>query len=94
VDRHDIIISPLVTEKSTLLRETQSQYSFVVRPDVNRSEVKKALEETLSIKVMKVRIMNCMGKEKRLNRFIGRRPDWKKAVVTLKEGQKLTIFEG
>lgn len=94
MDRHDIIISPLVTEKSTLLRETQSQYSFVVRPDVNRSEVKKALEETLSIKVMKVRIMNCMGKEKRLNRFIGRRPDWKKAVVTLKEGQKLTIFEG
>jgi large subunit ribosomal protein L23 len=94
VNRHDIIISPLVTEKSTLLRETHGQYSFVVRSDVNRSEVKKALEETLSVKVMKVRIINCMGKEKRLNRFIGRRPDWKKAVVTLKEGQKLTIFEG
>jgi len=94
VNRHDIIVSPLVTEKSTLLRETQNQYSFVVRSDVNRSEVKKALEETLSIKVEKVRIINCMGKEKRLNRFVGRRPDWKKAVVTLKEGQKLTIFEG
>lgn len=94
MNRHDIIISPFVTEKSTLLRETQNQYSFVVRSDVNRSEVKKALEETLSIKVAKVRIMNCMGKEKRLNRFIGRRPDWKKAVITLKEGVKLTIFEG
>ena len=94
MNRHDIIISPLVTEKSTLLRETQNQYSFVVRSDVNRSEVKKALEETLSIKVTKVRIINCLGKEKRLNRFIGRRPDWKKAVVTLQEGQKLTIFEG
>ncbi len=94
MNRHDIIVSPLVTEKSTLLRETQNQYSFVVRSDVNRSEVKKALEETLSIKVEKVRIINCMGKEKRLNRFVGRRPDWKKAVVTLKEGQKLTIFEG
>ncbi|MBI3358639.1 MAG: 50S ribosomal protein L23 [Nitrospirae bacterium] len=94
MNRHDIIVSPLVTEKSTLLRETFNQYCFVVRPDVNRSEVKKALEETLSVKITKVRMMNVMGKEKRLNRFIGRRPDWKKAVVTLKEGQKLTIFEG
>ncbi len=94
MNRHDIIISPLVTEKSTLLRETENKYCFVVRSDVNRSEVKKALEETLSIKITKVRIINCMGKEKRLNRFIGRRPDWKKAIVTLKEGEKLTLFEG
>lgn len=93
MNRHDIIVAPLVTEKSTLLREAQNQYSFVVRPDVNRSEVKKALEETLSIKITKVRIVNCMGKEKRLNRFIGKQPDWKKAIVTLKEGQKLTIFD-
>ena len=93
MNRHDIIVSPLVTEKSTLLRETLNQCCFVVRSNVNRSEVKKALEETLSIKVTKVRIMNVVGKEKRLNRFIGRRPDWKKAVVTLKEGEKLTIFD-
>ena len=93
MNRHDIIVSPLVTEKSTLLRETLNQYCFVVRSDANRSEVKKALEETLNTKVEAVRIVNVMGKEKRLNRFIGRRPDWKKAIVTLKEGQKLTIFD-
>ena len=93
MNRHDIIISPLVTEKATLLRETKKQYCFVVRTDANRSEVKKAVQETLSVKVDKVRIINMMGKEKKLNRFIGRRPDWKKAIVTLKKDEKIALFE-
>ena len=94
MNRHDLIVRPLVTEKSTLLRESHNQYSFVARSDANRSEIKKAIEETLNVKVKQVRILNVMGKEKRVNRYVGKRPDWKKAVVTLKEGQKLTIFEG
>ncbi|MEK7703296.1 MAG: 50S ribosomal protein L23 [Nitrospirota bacterium] len=93
MNRHDIIISPLVTEKATLLRETKKQYCFVVRSDSNRTEIKKAVQETLNVKVDKVRIINMMGKKKRLNRFVGRRPDWKKAVVTLKKDEKIALFE-
>jgi large subunit ribosomal protein L23 len=76
------------------LREDQNKYCFVARCDANRSEIKKAVESTLSVKVKEVRIMNVLGKEKRMNKFIGKRPDWKKAIVTLKEGEKLNIFEG
>jgi large subunit ribosomal protein L23 len=88
-----MIVSPLVTEKATLLRETKNQYCFVVRTDVNRTEIKKAIQETLNVKVLKVRIINMMGKEKKLNRFVGRRPDWKKAIVTLKKDEKIALLE-
>jgi large subunit ribosomal protein L23 len=94
MNRHDLIIRPLLTEKSTLLRETFNKFSFVVRQNANRKEVKKAVEETLNVKVDKVHIVNVGGKEKRLNRFVGKRPDWKKAIVTLKKGEKLELFEG
>ena len=94
MNRHDLIVRPLLTEKSTLLREAHNKVSFVVRSNANRKEVKKAVEETLNVKVDKVHILNVGGKEKRLNRFVGKRPDWKKAIVTLKKGEKLAIFEG
>ncbi len=94
MNRHDLIVRPLLTEKSTSLRETQNKFCFVVRTDANRKEVKKAVEETLNVKVDKVHILNVGGKEKRLNRFVGKRPDWKKAIVTLKKGEKLELFEG
>ncbi len=93
-NRHDLVIRPLLTEKSTTLRETHNQYCFEVVLCANRNEVKKAVEATLNVKVEKVRILNMSGKEKRLNRFVGRRPDWKKAIVTLKKGEKLQLFEG
>lgn len=94
MNRHDLIIRPLLTEKSTSLREGLNKFSFVVRPNANRKEVKKAVEETLNVKVEKVHILNVGGKEKRLNRFVGKLPDWKKAIVTLKKGEKLELFEG
>ena len=94
MNRHDLIIRPILTEKSTALREAQNKYSFVVRRDANRQEVKRAVEEALNVKVDKVHILNVIGKEKRLNRFVGKRPDWKKAIVTLKAGEKLDLFEG
>jgi len=93
VNRYGIIDCPLVTEKSTALRETYNQYSFVADARANRSEIKKAIEETLKVKVDKVRIVNVLGKTKRLNRFVGKRPDWKKALVTLKKGEKLALFD-
>lgn len=94
MNRHDIILRPVLTEKSTQLREVQNKYSFMVQPKANKNEVKRAVEETLNVKVENVRIVNVLGKEKRLGRFSGKRPDWKKAIVTLKEGEKLTLFEG
>ncbi len=94
MNRHDIIIRPVLTEKSTQLREAQNKYCFAIRQNANKSEVKRAVEETLNVKVKDVRIVNVLGKEKRLGRFVGKRPDWKKAIVTLKEGEKIPLFEG
>jgi large subunit ribosomal protein L23 len=65
-----------------------------VRREANRTEVKQAIESALSVKVKKVHIINMIGKTKRLNRFVGKRADWKKAIVTLKKGEKLDLFEG
>ena len=91
---YDLIIRPLLTEKSTALREKRNQICFQVRSDANRTEVKRAIEATLNVKVAKVNIINVEGKTKRLNRFVGKRPNWKKAIVSLKAGEKITIFEG
>lgn len=94
VDPHDILIAPLLTEKSTRLREQHNQIAFMVSPRANKSEVKKAVEEALNVKVASVNIVNVRGKTKRLGRFEGRQSSWKKGIVTLKAGQKLDLFEG
>jgi large subunit ribosomal protein L23 len=65
----------------------------VVHPDANRIQVRQAVEALLKVKVRKINIMNIRGKVKRLGRFSGRRSDWKKALVTLKEGEKLEMYE-
>lgn len=91
---YDLIIRPLVTEKSTALREQGNKVCFVVHQEANRNSIKWAVEETLNVKVEKVHVLNMIGKTKRLNRFEGKRPDWKKAIVTLKKGEKLDLFEG
>ncbi len=90
---HDLIVRPLLTEKSTLIREQENKVCFVVRKDANRKTVQRAVEETLNVKVKKVNILNMIGKKKRLNRFVGKRADWKKAIVTLEQGQKVDFFE-
>lgn len=94
VDPHEILIAPLLTEKSTRMREAHNQISFMVSARANKSEVKKAVEEALKVKVESVNILNVTGKIKRLGRFEGRRASWKKGIVTLKPDQKLDIFEG
>jgi large subunit ribosomal protein L23 len=91
---HDILLHPLITEKITALREAGNKFGFLVCSDANRIEVKRAVESALKVKVDKVNIMNVMGKRKRFGRFSGRRPDWKKAIVTLRKGEKLEIYEG
>ena len=88
----DVIRRPLVTEKTTLLREDGRTVVFVVARTANKIDVKRAIEKLLGAKVDGVRTANTQGKLKRQGRFVGRRSDWKKAYVTLKAGQKLPDF--
>ena len=93
VGMHWILVQPLLTEKITGLREKSNTVGFVVELGANRVQVKQAVESLLKVKVEKVNLMNVRGKMKRLGRFAGRRSDWKKAFVTLKEGEKLEMYE-
>ena len=91
---HDVIVKPLVTEKSTDLLERESAYSFVVATKANKAEIAHAIEHLFNVKVRQVRTMQYRGKERRLGRNVGRRPAWKKAVVKLREGDSIELFEG
>lgn len=91
---YDILIKPLLTEKMTALKESENRVSFVVDKRANKIEIKKAVEEAFKVKVASVNVMNLLGKKKKLGRFVGKRADWKKAIITLKEGEKLELFEG
>jgi len=90
----DVIQSPLISEKGSLLTETSNQVLFKVRPDANKIEVKKAVETLFKVKVEKVRVARYLGKVRRVGRSMGRRSDWKKAYVTLREGDKIDFFGG
>jgi large subunit ribosomal protein L23 len=92
-DPRSIIIKPLVTEKGSKLREIGNKYLFSVAPDANRIEIKRAVEEIFKVKVKQVRTIVMHGKVKRMGVFSGKRPDWKKAIVTLAEGQSIDLFE-
>lgn len=89
-----IILAPLVTEKGTLLLEQANQVLFRVRPDANKIEVKHAIETLFKVKVEKVRMNRYLGKIRRVGKNMGRLPQWKKAYVTLKEGDKIELFGG
>ncbi|HUP65615.1 MAG TPA: 50S ribosomal protein L23 [Thermoanaerobaculia bacterium] len=92
---HHIIRRPLVTEKSTGMKDTGNVIAFEVSPGANKIEVKKAVEELFKVKVAEVRLLNVRGKQKRLGRFVGKRRDWRKAYVRLAAGEKAPeFFEG
>ena len=88
-----IILKPLVTEKGSRLREQGNKYLFSVVADANKIEVKRAVQEIFNVKVKDVKTIVVHGKVKRMGAFEGKRPDWKKAVVTLEEGQSIDLFE-
>jgi len=90
---HDILLQPLLTEKITALRESANKVGFLVRRDANRIQIKRAVEAALKVRVERVNVLTVKGKTKRLGRFSGKRPDWKKAIVTLKKGEKLELYE-
>ncbi len=92
-DLSKVIQRPLITERGSDLREKYNQFFFQVAPAANKHEIKQAVELYFGVKVESVRTMNMLGKVKRLGRFSGNRADWKKAVVTLAEGDSIDVFD-
>lgn len=88
-----IVRRALVSEKGTRLREAHNGFLFEVARDVNKIQIKHAIEAIFNVKVATVRTLRVHGKPKRLGRYAGHRPDWKKAVVTLKKGESIELFE-
>jgi large subunit ribosomal protein L23 len=91
---YEVIVRPVVTEKSTDQLEKNAAYTFVVDKNANKLEIAEAIEKLFNVTVRDVRTMRYRGKERRVGRTIGRRADWKKAIVTLQEGDSIEIFEG
>jgi large subunit ribosomal protein L23 len=88
-----IVRRAMITEKGTRIREKQNGYLFEVARDANKIEIKRAVESIFNVKVGTVRTLRVHGKPKRMGRYAGHRPDWKKALVTLKKGQTIELFE-
>ncbi|HID94548.1 MAG TPA: 50S ribosomal protein L23 [Candidatus Latescibacteria bacterium] len=93
MDLRRIIRRPVVTEKAMVLRDSENKYIFEVEKRANKIQIKKAVEAIFNVSVEEVRTVSVHGKPKRLGRFQGRRSDWKKAIVTLKEGSRIEFFE-
>jgi large subunit ribosomal protein L23 len=89
-----LIIAPLITEKGTIASEKANQMVFRVRPEATKDKIRLVVEEMFKVKVLRVRTSNFLGKERRRGRVVGHKPDWKKAYVTVKEGDKIEFFEG
>ena len=95
MDARDVIIRPVVSEKSYALLDANA-YTFLVHPDANKIQIRQAVESIFSVRVSKVNTINRPGKRKRNRRqpTFGKRPDTKRAVVTLAEGDRIELFEG
>lgn len=91
---HQIIRRPIITERASEMQESQRKYVFEVRSDANKIDIQRAVETVFEVDVSKVNTIMMRGKAKRLGRFAGRRPNWKKAVVTLAAGHSIDFFEG
>lgn len=91
---YDIIRRPIITEKTNIQKEQSNQVTFEVDPRANRIEVKRAIEKVFNVKVANTRTMHVRGKVKRRGRILGKRRNWKKAVVTLMPGERIEFFEG
>ena len=94
MDPHQIIIRPVISEKSYNLIETQNQYTFQVDRRANKNQIKRAVEEAFDVKVRKVNTVNVKSKPKRQGLTRGRTPSWKKVVIRLAEDERIELFEG
>ncbi|MCD4796642.1 MAG: 50S ribosomal protein L23 [Candidatus Cloacimonetes bacterium] len=89
----EIIIAPIITEKTTSIKNTTNSYTFKVSVNANKIEIQKAIEKIFNVNVLNVNTIRQQGKVKRMGRFTGKRADWKKAIVKLKEGDSISDFE-
>ena len=89
-----LILAPVVTEKGTIASGKGNQVIFRVRPEASKDAIRTAVEDMFKVTVVKVRTLRLLGKTRRRGRIEGKRPDWKKAYVTLKEGDRIEFFEG
>jgi large subunit ribosomal protein L23 len=92
-EHFDVLVKPILTEKATDLRERHNQVAFEIDPRANKKMVAEAIEKVFNVKVTGVRIMHTAGKPKRIGKFTGNRSGYKKAIVSLKDGDKVDIFE-
>ena len=90
---HRVIQRPLFTEKSTTMVEQDNTYVFAVDPSATKRDIAEAVEKLFGVTVESVRTQNHRGKERRMGRFVGRRSSWKKAIVTLAEGNSIELYE-
>ncbi len=93
-DTYSVLKKPLITEKGNLMKDELNQITFEVDRKANKIEIKEAVEKIFKVHVVKVHTINLRGKRKRLGRSQGKKPNWKKAIVTLKEGDNIDLFEG
>lgn len=93
MNAQQIVIKPLITERSMNQRDEENKYVFQVHPRATKPEIRKAVEELFDVKVLSVTTQNVAGKPKRLGRYAGYRANWKKAVVRVAEGQKIEIYD-
>ena len=91
---YDIIKRPVITEKTSIQKEDHRQVTFEVDCRANRVEIRRAVEKIFNVRVAAVRTMQITGKVKRRGRILGKRKDWKKAIVTLMPGERIDFFEG
>lgn len=91
---YDVIIRPVITEKTNIQKEVSNQFTFEVDRKANRVEIKKAVEDIFNVKVLGVKTMQIKGKTKRRGPVLGKRRNWKKAIVTLMPGERIDFFEG
>jgi large subunit ribosomal protein L23 len=89
----DIVVQPIISEKMEYLQEAQRKYAFKVHPAANKVQIKEAVEAIYNVSVTDVNVMNRRGKKRRVRYTEGRRANWKRAVVTLKEGDSIEYFE-
>jgi large subunit ribosomal protein L23 len=90
---HDIIRRPIITEKASDAKDKQNKVTFVVEGDAGKPEIKSAVEEIFKVKVDKINVINTKPKTKRFGRQVGRRPGYKKAIITLKQGDTIEVFD-
>ena len=94
MNRFEIIKRPLDTEKLDRMRDRENKFAFEIDMKANKTEIKQAIEALFKVKVVAIKTAIVRGKFRRIGRNEGRRPNWKKAIVTLKEGDAISLFEG